>query len=218
MQRSHFRTALLSAALVAGLSAPASAQIGLTANIGTLGVGGDVALAVAPLIGLRGRVTVQPWEPTRTVDQVEVTASMSSPNISAFVDFYPLGRTLRLVGGVVKFGSNIQVVGVPLEPVEINGVTYQPEQVGSVTGTILTKEFAPYAGIGFGSPIGGFGLVVDLGVAFQGAPGVAVSTDGLLSTEAAFQADLDAEIAQIEQDLEPFRFYPVVSIGFSIGL
>ncbi|MCA9738849.1 MAG: hypothetical protein R3E98_14310 [Gemmatimonadota bacterium] len=212
------RTALLALALLAASALPATAQVGLGVNASTLGVGGDVSLMVAPVLGVRGRVSVQPWEPSHTVDDVEVTASMSSPNLSAFVDFYPFGRTLRLVGGVVKFGSNIEVVGVPLNDVEINGVLYEPGQIGRVIGTIVTRETAPYAGIGFGSPVGGFGLVLDLGVAFQGKPTLDVTTDGILSGEPTFQANLDAEIADAERELERFRFYPVVSLGFSIGL
>lgn len=226
MQLRRFVKTLMVGGLVAGgfslgadlTPAPLGAQVGLTANAGTLGIGADVSMSLGPMLGIRGRASIQPWEPTYTVDQVEVTAQMQSPNFSAFIDFYPLGSSLRLVGGAVRFGSNIEVVGVPLEAVEVNGVMYEPNQIGTLTGLIVTREIAPYAGIGFGNPMGRFGLVVDLGVAFQGRPDLQVSADGLFANETVFQTNLDAEVQQAEQDLEAFRYFPVVSIGFSIGL
>jgi len=195
-----------------------SAQIGFTANAGTLGVGADVALSLSPMLGIRGRASFQPWEPTYTVDEVEVTAQMQSPNFSAFVDFMPFGTSIRLVGGVVRFGSNIEVIGVPLEAVDVIGVTYQPNEIGTLTGVIVTKEFAPYAGIGFGNPMGRFGLVVDLGVAFQGRPELEVSADGPFGNEPQFQSNLNVEVQQAEEDLQSFRFFPVISLGLSIGM
>ena len=226
MQRRRLVQPLLVGALLAGgfgvaavvVPGEASAQVGFTANAGTLGVGADVAVSLSPMFGVRGRASFQPWEPTYTVDEVEVTAQMQSPNFSAFLDFTPFGTSIRLVGGVVRFGSNIEVVGVPLEPVDVNGVTYEPSQIGTLTGVILTKEVAPYAGIGFGNPMGRFGLVVDLGVAFQGRPELQVSADGPFANDPQFESNLNVEVQQAEEDLESFRFFPVISLGLSIGM
>ncbi len=208
----------LAAIVVAALAPPSlSAQAGVSVHVGTLGVGGDLAVSLGPMAGLRGRASFHPWEPSRTFDEVDVTASMQSPNFAAFFDFFPMGRSFRLVGGVVRFGSDVELVGVPLADVEINGVTYQPDEIGTLTGLIGAKEYAPYAGIGFGNPIGKFGFVMELGVAFQGPPTLSVTTDGLLANEPLFQTNLDAEVAEVEDDLERFRFFPVISLGFSIG-
>jgi hypothetical protein len=42
---------------------------------------------------------------------------------------------------------------------------------------------------------------------------VALSASGTLASDPAFQANLAKERDEIEDDLEPFEFYPVLSLG-----
>jgi len=197
----------------------ASAQgVGLAGHASTLGLGGEITVGLSPNLGVRGRVSMQPWEPSRIVDDLDIKASFASPVYSGFVDLYPFGGSFHLTGGMVHFSSPITMTGSALAPVEVNGAMYEPEQIGNVAVRVLTKETAPYAGFGFGRPgRGGFGLFVDLGVVFQGEPGLDVQVDGPFANDALFQQNLDLEVARAEQDISAFKYYPVLSVGVSLG-
>jgi hypothetical protein len=75
----------------------------------------------------------------------------------------------------------------------------------------------PYFGIGWGNAVAkgsALSLSVDVGVIFQGAPNVTLTTEG---TDASIQSQVDAQLAiekaELEQDLDDFKLYPVVNIG-----
>lgn len=209
-------------AVVAGAAAmPLAGQSGvaLSGRVGTLGVGAEAALGLGERFGVRAGFAVQPWEPSRTFDDIEFTLDLGTPSFQALVDLYPLGGGFRLSGGLVHFGSEHEVRGEPTSSVDIGGQTYTPEQIGVLSGVFETKATAPYAGIGFGRLAGrsGAGFVVDLGVAFQGEPDVRLAASGPISGLPDFQENLADEEREIEDDAEVFRFYPVLSIGFVIG-
>ncbi len=210
---------LAAVALTLGLLAgPLSAQgIGLSAHASTLGVGGELAFSLSPVVSVRARASFQPWEPQGVVDDVDVTATLSPRTYAALVDLYPFAGSFHLTGGLVQFSAPISIVGQPINAVEINGQMYDPAEVGSVQAIVRTKERAPYAGIGWGKAAGSFGLMLDLGVVFQGEPQLEVITDGPFSSDAVFQQNLDAEVSRVENDISDFKYYPVLSIGFSIG-
>jgi hypothetical protein len=200
-------------------SSPGTAQgIAVSGGVGTLGVGGGVAIGIGQRIGLRASGNIQPWELTQEYDDVEFTLNLSSPSFSALLDLYVAGP-LRLSGGAVFFGGDTEVRGRLTGPVAIGNQTYTADQVGTLSGVFDTSETAPYAGIGLGKVGGrkGMSFMLDLGVAFQGAPAVNLSATGPIASQPAFQANLAQEETNIEEDARPFRFYPVLSLGLVLG-
>ena len=81
-----------------------------------------------------------------------------------------------------------------------------------------TQAVAPYVGLGFGN-VGkkGIRFFADLGVAFQGAPEVALAASGPIKDNPVFQAELAKEAASVEDDISWAKFYPVLSLGIAIG-
>lgn len=221
MKNGLLKNVLRSAAAVAMLAlvaSPAAAQgIGIAGHASTLGVGGDLGIALSPVVSVRARASFQPWEPSRVVDDIDVTATLSSRTYAAFVDLHPFAGSFHISGGLVQFSAPITVVGQPLSSVEINGSMYEPDQVGRVEAIVRTKERAPYAGIGWGKAAGSFGMMLDLGVVFQGEPQLEVTVDGPFSSDPVFQQNLNAEVAEVENDISGFKYYPVISLGFSLG-
>ena len=77
----------------------------------------------------------------------------------------------------------------------------------------------PYLGLGFGSPAhkGGLvGFLFDVGVGI-GKPTLSLTSTGAASN-AALQADLDAQRDKTQKDFDKFKVYPVVSIGLAFHL
>lgn len=193
------------------------AQAGIAIHAGTLGVGIDLATTFGSRVGLRAGFSFFPMEVDYTISEIPYQIDFASPTFTVTLDLY-LAGPLRLSGGAVYSTDDIVLVGELTEPVDINGTLYPPSAVGTLTGTVITNELSPYAGIGIGNPGGSkFGFFLDLGVAFHGIPGFGLTADGPASSLLQFQQDLEAERQSIEADLSSLTVYPVGKIGFSIG-
>jgi len=133
----------------------------------------------------------------------------------ALLDLYPAGG-FRLSGGFRYSSTNIVLTGDVTQTVDLGGTDYS---LDSLVGTIVTPDIAPYVGIGFGNPAASrFGFFVDLGVAYQGEPELDLDAYGNATTLPGFNSDLEAERIEVEDELKTyFKFYPVISLGFSIG-
>ena len=206
-------------AAVAMSPSPAHAQgAGIAFHVGTLGVGADIAAAFGSHFGLRSGFNFFPTDIDVTISDIPYQINFASPTFTFVLDLYLLGP-LRLSGGGVFSTDDIVLAGEITGPVPINGTVYSPSQIGTLTGTILTNELSPYAGIGLGNPgRSKFGFFLDLGVVFHGTPVFTLETvGGSANTLLQFQSDLAAEEQTIQNYLTDIIVYPVVAMGFSIG-
>ncbi len=206
-------------AAVAVSPLPAHAQgAGIAFHVGTLGVGADIAASFGSHIGLRSGFNFFPTDIDFKVSGVPYQIDLASPTFTAMLDLYLLGP-LRVSGGAIYTTDDIVLAGELTGPAEIDGTTYSPTQIGTITGTIFTNELSPYAGIGLGNPgRSRFGFYLDLGVAFHGTPGFTLTAvGGSANTLPQFQSDLAAEEQSIQEDLSKITVYPVVTVGFYIG-
>ncbi len=197
----------------------AHAQAGIAIHVGTLGVGADIATSFGSRIGLRSGFNFFPTDIDFTVSDVPYQIDFASPTFTVMLDLYLLGP-LRVSGGAIYTTDDIVLAGEITDSVPINATIYSPAQVGTLTGTIVTNELSPYAGIGLGNPARSkFGFFLDLGVAFHGTPVYTLTAvGGSASGTQPFESDLDAEELGIQNDLTRyFKVYPVATIGFSIG-
>jgi hypothetical protein len=212
--------AWFTAAALFTIAQPLAAQVAVSAHAGTLGLGASVAYGTGGPFGVRGGVNMFLWEPSQDIGDIEYTLDLGSPSWMALLDIYPGAGAFRLTGGVVWFTEGHEVRGRLDEPVEIGDDTYTPQQVGVLTGQLRTRDVAPYVGLGFGRKAGtsaGVGFLLDLGVALQGSPDVHLIASGPLRDDPAFTANLVRETRDIEEDVEWFRIYPVLSIGLTFG-
>lgn len=208
-------------ALSAGVwfAVPLHAQgVGVAAHVGTLGLGADVAVALRDDLGLRAGANLFPFDLNYDESGIDYDLSLPSPQFLLLADFYPVGG-LRLSGGLMISTTDFDLRAELDGPVEIGGTLYTPEEVGSLTGILSTRDVAPYLGIGYGNPATSrMGFFLDLGVAFHGTPEVSAEADGPVALLPGFQQDLDAEVAEIQDDVDDVVVYPVLSVGISIGL
>ena len=192
-------------------------SFGVAPHVGTLGLGADFGVAVHDRVTLRVGGGVFPSDIDLTISDIKFTVDLPSPQFVGFVDFFLAGG-FRVSGGVMFSSDDLDVAGVFTGTVDIGNTTYPGADVGSLTGTIVNNDISPYLGIGWGNIARGrIGFIIDLGVAFQGQPDVTFTADGPISQTPSFQADLDREVAAAEDDLNLFKYYPVVSVGLSFG-
>jgi hypothetical protein len=218
------RKSLLAVAILAcgALPSAAAAQaFGIGGRIGTLGVGGELAVELVERVVVRGGVGLTPLEPTATLDDIEVTLSLPDwYNVG--MDFY-LNGAIRLGGGLLFKSDEPSLSGEFTTSQDIGGQTFTPQEIGTLTGVFDSRDQVPYVLIGFGKHTApGFGLFLDLGVAFLGEPDIRLGAEGGTldpDTNAQFRAALDAEAADFEAEVGTYlKLWPILSVGLRIGL
>jgi len=214
------RVWVLAVCLCTVIPAPGLGQgVGGSVHLGTLGLGGRITLPLLGSVNLRGGVDFQPVDLTRNHSDVTYDLSLPSPSVSALLDWHPGRSGFRLSGGASYFVNELELRGTPFTDVDIGGQSYPAAQIGSLIGSLGTAQVAPYAGIGWGDATGaGLGLTADIGVAIHGTPDVALRATGPIAGNSVFQADLESEIQDINDEIKAFKLYPILNLGLSFGL
>lgn len=198
---------------------PAIAQdsrwsVGVTG--GTLGVGPQVALRPTPHFGLRANAGFLSVSRDEEVDDINYDGELDLNSYGAMLDWFPTGGGLRIsLGGRVN-NTEIDLVGRPTTNVTVGNTTYTPQQIGTLAGTVTTDDFAPMLTIGYGGTLAeGFTIGAELGVLWQGEPEIDdLRGTGLLANASQFQADLEREEREIEDDLSDYDLWPILQIEF----
>jgi len=215
------RFAVVIAALL-GAGSAAAAGVGIRA--GTTGIGGDIAFDLVPT--LSARVGYSWLEFNASVDSTDTSydgkTKLSNGNL--FLDWAPLGPFFRVTGGLILNANKVDVTAQANGGTyTLGGTTYSAADVGSLTGTVKSgNSAAPYLGIGYGRVAGaGVNFYADLGVMFQGTPKATLTaTCGPATTPALcsqIQVSTAIEAVDLQDSIKSFKYYPVASIGVTIG-
>lgn len=207
----------LALALPLTLFATAHADGGLFigGKVSTLGAGGEIGLNLTENFAIRGSATGFSYEFSEELDGIDSDLELELGAIGVQLDLHPLGSGFFLSGGVFSNGNEIVTRAMPSEPVEIGDTVYQPAEIGVIEGVGSFDDPVGYIGIGqaFGGRRASWQFVIEAGAYMQGAPVITYTTTGLLADDPDFVADLEAEAASAQDDLERLDMYPVLSLG-----
>lgn len=192
-------------------------QVALGVRAGTLGVGGEAALGIGELLAARVGVGVFPVDlPEITVEGLDFQLTPPDRFITAGVDLYPFGRGLRFMGGMLFRSGDIGLETSVSPGDQVGDIVV--DRSGSLSGSMVQGTSGPFVGLGFGKHTrGGFGLFLDLGVAFLGSSSVEISA----SEELLMVPGLEAEIERVEREAEAeagdyLELWPVLNFGFKV--
>lgn len=200
-----------------------SAGIGITARVGTLGAGVEVAKSLTPQFSGRLGLNFGNVGFNRTDSGINYDSQLNFSSVQLFGDYYPFGSSsFRVTGGLVAQNNRFSVAGKPSGngTYTIDGVQYPASAVGTLSGEYkYGNSIAPYLGIGIGKSTNeGFGFNADLGVMFTGAPKVSLSASNpAFNNNPITRNQIDNQARQTENDLRGFNVYPVLSVGLSYG-
>ncbi len=208
--------------------------VGVGVQIGTLGIGGEVAVGITHRINIRGGFNFLSLGHSFSTDGINYTGTLALQSGEAHLDWFPF-KSFHVSPGVLLYnGNNLHAtVSVPGgQTFTLNDDTYTSDVADPVGGTGRMNfgyKVAPTFTIGFGNmvPRNGkhFTFTSDIGFAYQGAPsttlnltGSACDSNGLncqtVASNASLQADIASEQVKINHDTRVFRFYPILSVGF----
>ena len=195
----------------------AAEGVALGAKASTLGLGAELVASLTPRLNGRVGYNNYDYEYSGTESDIDYDFTFKLESIPLYLDIYPFKGRFHLTGGLLL---NQNLIDADAEPTggfyEINGVQY-PAFGTSLAGEITFDDTAAYLGVGWGNPVKGKGLGVnfEIGVVLQGAPDVEFTASGPATALPGFQQNLNAEAQALEDDLEKFKYYPVIALGLT---
>lgn len=213
-----FRWSVLILALLSGPTAIEAQGFTVGGRVGTLGLGGEVAVGLSDVIVLRGGYGVFPLELDQTYDGEDYTLTFPSSIWSAGIDVYLGGGPIRIMGGIMGRTDDLEIESEFTESREIGDTTY--DVPGTINGVLKQDAIAPFAGIGFGKHTeGGFGFFLDIGAALSGDADIVMTASGPVASIPGIQESLQEEAEKVEEDTGGYlKVWPIVSLGIKIPL
>ena len=222
-------SATLGAAQANAAEGAGSVQVGVHGS--TLGLGVNAGLDVSETFAARALISSWGLDYEEAESGNEYKGDLDLQSIGLVTDWHPFAGGFRMTGGVFLNNNEVSAVARG-EDLDIGGNSYG----GQFDMLLDFERLSPYFGAGWTSgPIGdpGFSFSVDAGLLFQRSPRLSgsgtiggctfsISTGGdatvggcSTSFAAILKADLESEHADLSNDLEGFKWYPVLSIGVS---
>lgn len=206
-----------SALLAAGLSSLAvAAHAGeVYAGIGLPGAMIGYAQPVSSSVTVRADVaTLGRYSERRTEDGVPYEARIEAHRAGLFADWFVAGG-FRLTGGLTfnDIGARLDARGDGVTAWEIGGTTVVASPDDRLQVKVEYPKTTPYLGIGYGHQAAGsgWGFVFDLGASI-GKPKVTETHSGP-NMALVPQADIDAEMAEVRDEVGKVKVIPQLSVG-----
>ncbi|MBK1691795.1 hypothetical protein [Ectothiorhodospira mobilis] len=210
--RPLFAATLLGLGLYAAASTTQAEGFALGAKLGTTGLGLEGTLGLRDNLNLRGGFYGLDYSRELEEDGIEYDGDLELRSAALLADWHPFGGGFRVSAGGYYNGNEFG--GSAEGSLDIGNDTYDAR----LDATVDWDGFAPYLGVGYGNAVGsgGWSFAFDLGVMFTGSP--SVDLDGQVNNaalQAQFEDDLRREEAQLEDDVEDIKYYPVLSLGLA---
>ena len=184
------------------------------ARVGTLGVGAEFGLKLNDHVTVRAIANGFNYNYHTTTDDIHYDGKLKLGSVGAQVDYRfsangPFYATAGLYANANKIGAKAR----PTQDTQVGGVTFTPDQIGTLTSEAKFKGSAPYLGIGARWPIGAMEINLEAGAYFQGKPRVTLTSDGTYANNSTYQDALARERVSLQHDADDLSTYPAVSLG-----
>ena len=214
MKISRIRAGILALAVLAGGTANADMDLGLGVRAGTLGLGLEASSQPLPYLDVRLGGHTYDYDDDGSQAGIPYDATLALENFYATGNFHFPVSPMRVTAGIYSNGNEFQMLNDDAADLEIGGTTFPGAGIGTLTSVTSFASTSPYLGIGFDFSLAGkVGMNLDFGVLWQGEPDVTLTADGLLAQDPGFQAALEAERLELEDEMSDFKAWPVVSLG-----
>ncbi len=218
MSRFSLLAATAALAIAAAPQAVFAEAKSVDAGIGTTGIGVNASAKLLPWVAVRGGYNYLQFElDEMEYDGIEYDTEIDFSTFGGFVDIHPFRNGFTLTGGVYQGNKEVMLDATPDEPVEIGNLTFTPEQVGTLIGTVALEDTAPYLGIGWDGALYSESMInfwVRAGVMFTGSPEIALdASGGILTDDPVLQAEIQREVENLEEEVDDYEYYPVINLG-----
>jgi hypothetical protein len=237
MKIKRFGIVIVAAALIPimALAQDSLPRIAAGVKVSTLGIGFEGTTAVTRSSNVRGAFNFFNYDHTYNKDGITYDAMAGFRSLQFTYDQY-LIKGIHVSPGLLAYNGTHSdgTAFVPSgQTFTLGGVRYFSGQGDPVNGTARVdfRTAAPLVLIGVGNPLPRsgrrFGFNVEAGIVFQGSPHTTLNLTGTAcavgptvgcvnaATNPAVQSNIQAQEAKITNDLDPLKYYPVLSFGVS---
>jgi hypothetical protein len=192
--------------------------VALGIDVGTPGIGGKGTISVIPeYLNVRGGYSWASFTFNTTIEDIDYDLEANLSSFPALLDIHPFGNHFRISGGAYFNVSDGNLTAKSDKSFRIGDLVFTPEQYGHLKGTMKPEnEMCPYVGIGYGNavyPDQAFSFVFDLGVMFTSYEVDMISEGGTMSNNPILINEVAKEEKKVQDDVDEFKFYPVLSFG-----
>jgi len=199
-----------------GINGARNYDVGLRA--GTLGAGVDISTPINENLTVRVNINGFNYSRTEEIDDINYNGDLKLFTAGVLLDYFPFASTFRVSAGAYYNNNKFTGTAKPVGDIKIsiNDIEYGVDDVGQLDAKITFNKFAPYLGFGWGSNANkrGFGFSFDIGAIYHGTPktdlNVIINNKDL---EDKINQDVEAEKRSLEDEIDKYKFYPVVMIG-----
>ena len=210
--------ALIGLGLLGTQSAIADDNIWLGAKAGTLGIGFEATWRPTPILDFRAGLNNYSYNTNSAEAGIDYDSELDLNTFYATANLRAPMSPFRLTAGIFSNKNEVNLVSQSSATYDIGGMTYTGAEVGTLNAAVSFEKTAPYLGVGADFRIADtLGLNFDLGVLWQGTPVVGMTASGPITLDPNFQAELAAETVELQNALNNYKAYPVVSIGLSFN-
>lgn len=219
MKRNRFLKLVLICVFCLGFATPVQAgRIFAGVGAGTLGIGADVGYQFSNWLKFRINANYLPVDVDLDFDDVDYNAEFRNLTAGFLVDLHPFMGDFRISVGAYYRDQNIDLSATPKGSIEIGNNSYTAAQVGSLKAEIEWDKFAPYVGLGWGMGSGtdmDFSIDFNLGAMYMSGVKVKYWMTGPAASMGTYQDDIRREAESIKDDIDKWKWYPVVSLFLS---
>jgi len=143
---------------------------------------------------------------SQTESDIKYEAKANLGGIGLLVDYYPMNNGLKLSGGLFKSNTDITMKSTITAPTTVGNTSYTS---GTIDGKVeFARDVSPMIAVGYDYNLGSnWTLGAELG---------AILNDGFKATATATgpitQADLDAEMKDLQDALSSTKMLPYISV------
>jgi hypothetical protein len=213
-----------------------SSKVGIGVKFSTLGAGIEVATPLTYKLNLRGGFNIFRYSRAITNNGIVYDGNLHFQSAEAHLDWFPFGGFHVSPGLLFYNGNSVTATGaVPGgQTFTLGGTQYLSDPAVPVngTGTLDFVKVAPSIMVGVGNliPRNGrhYSFLFEVGAAYQGSARVVLNFAGnvcdptgticrSIASDSTVQANILSQQQKIRNDVNPYRFFPVVSggVGFN---
>lgn len=215
-------------------SASVADHIGIGVKVGLLGAGAELAARLDRHSNVRAGFNVLGYSRSFNKDGINYGGHLSFRTIEAHYDYYPWAGKFHVSGGMLDYIGN-PITANALVPggssFTLGGQTYYSQNANPAfaSGKVNFNQVSPTVTFGWGNLVREnhhFSVPIELGIAFQGSPKSTLGLVGNVCTDQAqtqcfnaatdptVQSNVIAEQTKLNNSMKPFKFYPIISVGF----
>ena len=215
MKHLKLKASLFFLALLLTGAANADSNFGIGVKAGTLGIGLEGRWQPLPYVDFRLGTNVYEYEDNGDQADINYDGTLSLDTVYLTANFHFPASPFRVSAGAAANGNEVLLVSGVNDSYNIGGIDYPADAVGELSSVTSFSSTSPYFGIGYDFEMfGKAGLNFDLGVLWQGDPVVTLEATGLAVGDPVFDAALELERQELEDEMSNLKAWPVVSVSF----